>query len=900
MAGKHRWSIARFVVVASLSFIFIPTVALAASTEGATEVAAEESTEILSQVEMADPSLEDGIQRVERETSEELETAEDILGDLTDGFRQDNSEELYDLYLQNRLFAFSGSKTRVMRRVRSAGNRLTGLNGKVYSALLQKVRDIADGKEASTEIRIPVYDFLTQTKWTKEELGLSSIYNENGEPSREAKQAVRDAIGYNAMSVVRSLLNDCAYELYWYDKTMDYKYINFNFAYMEGEETLYVSPAAAVTFKLAVAQEYRMDGPDNLYQVDLQKTGAAMAAVQKAGEIVESAAHLSDAEKLEAYRKVICELVSYDEAAATRRKAYGNAWQIVNVFDGDPATNVVCEGYAKAFQYLCDHTAFSEDIQCMTVTGSLAVDDDKPVSHMWNLVRFGDGKQYLVDLTNCDSGMIGEPDRLFLAGGKPVEGGYSVLGGLLTYLYDENTLSSYDPEFLIVSAGADPGRHPGGSADNQGSTGEENKKSDQGATDRATDDHQESTNRSNSGRQESANRSNSDQQESADQPNTGQSTTESGASPDQSADNQDTQESETIQPDHKSSTRENDAMTQRIICIIIGYILGMFLTAEVITRKLTGKPCSELGTSGNPGMANVMAHLGFKPGILVLAGDVGKTALAAGISYYLTGSALGHLAILYAGIGATLGHNYPLWNKFRGGKGVATTCATLVLFSFTWGVTADLCGFVAVLLSQYLCIGALVIPAVFAVLAFILWGVEAGIAAAVLAVLMAIKNLPDFKKISDGTVKKINLMDKLAAKFGSGNETTAAATVAGSGEDDAEEKPDARFMALTSKGANGMEHKNTDLVREHIVFYGRVQGVGFRYQATYAAQAFGVTGWVENMPDGTVEMEAQGTLLDIGKMLSRLQNGSWIRIESMETEERPVQQGEKGFKVRGY
>ena len=53
------------------------------------------------------------------------------------------------------------------------------------------------------------------------------------------------------------------------------------------------------------------------------------------------------------------------------------------------------------------------------------------------------------------------------------------------------------------------------------------------------------------------------------------------------------------------------------------------------------------------------------------------------------------------------------------------------------------------------------------------------------------------------------------------------------------------------------------IVRKHILVYGRVQGVGFRYRASHAARSFGLTGWVRNNPDGTVEMELQGEDIDI-------------------------------------
>jgi glycerol-3-phosphate acyltransferase PlsY len=73
----------------------------------------------------------------------------------------------------------------------------------------------------------------------------------------------------------------------------------------------------------------------------------------------------------------------------------------------------------------------------------------------------------------------------------------------------------------------------------------------------------------------------------------------------------------------------------RVVSLIIGYCLGCVLTAEIIAKKYAGKSSSEIGTTGNPGMANIMAHLGFGPGIRVLLGDVGKTMLAMLISWFI-------------------------------------------------------------------------------------------------------------------------------------------------------------------------------------------------------------------------------------------------------------------------
>lgn len=93
---------------------------------------------------------------------------------------------------------------------------------------------------------------------------------------------------------------------------------------------------------------------------------------------------------------------------------------------------------------------------------------------------------------------------------------------------------------------------------------------------------------------------------------------------------------------------------------------------------------------------------------------------------------------------------------------------------------------------------------------------------------------------------------------------------------------------------------NMGKVRKHIRFTGRVQGVGFRYRAAYAARSLGVTGWVTNLDDGSVEMEAQGTEEQIQRILAMLNGDSYIVIEKMEINELPTKFIEKGFHVKGY
>ena len=77
-------------------------------------------------------------------------------------------------------------------------------------------------------------------------------------------------------------------------------------------------------------------------------------------------------------------------------------------------------------------------------------------------------------------------------------------------------------------------------------------------------------------------------------------------------------------------------------------------------------------------------------------------------------------------------------------------------------------------------------------------------------------------------------------------------------------------------------------IRKHIIFYGRVQGVGFRYYAVNKANQLGLTGWVRNLPDGTVEMEVQGHEEQIDELIIFLQNRTYIWIERLDAKTIPL------------
>ena len=189
------------------------------------------------------------------------------------------------------------------------------------------------------------------------------------------------------------------------------------------------------------------------------------------------------------------------------------------------------------------------------------------------------------------------------------------------------------------------------------------------------------------------------------------------------------------------------------ICLVIGYVFGNFLTAEAVARLFAGKKPDEIG-SGNPGMANIMSNVGFWAGVLVLAGDVLKTVLACIISYFVLKTYRIETVILWTGFAAILGHNYPVWKKFKGGKGVAVCCTWVMLVLGVWGVVVNIIAGIVTFITGYLPIGGIMVPLLGMVFALF----TRGSSAAFFMFLAFLAMLPKHRKaligIFDGSEKR--------------------------------------------------------------------------------------------------------------------------------------------------
>ncbi len=318
-----------------------------------------------------------------------------------------DSDDLFSEYV-DRVFFYEATDIATFANPNYGRESLTtAIDREVYDLLKAEIIKVANGTRSGTKITVSLsteWDNY-KTSWTK---------------------------------VIDALLTDLPYDFYWFDKTSSFG--------ISGQ-------LDAPTFSFQVATAY---AGANRYVANTAKTSAASVAAANAKDIVDKYSKSVDYKKLYGYFTTICDLVEYDHDAVDNNRDYGDPWQIIYAFDGDPTTNIVCEGYSKAFKYLCDLSTFqNSSISCALVTGAM-----NGGAHMWNIVSIDD-VSYFVDVTNCDEGAsgyndsYGYPDYLFLKGVKnSTSTGFTAVGRYNTtvkYTYDEDTKSLYSSSFLTVS-----------------------------------------------------------------------------------------------------------------------------------------------------------------------------------------------------------------------------------------------------------------------------------------------------------------------------------------------------------------------------------------------------------------------------------------------------------------
>ena len=218
---------------------------------------------------------------------------------------------------------------------------------------------------------------------------------------------------------------------------------------------------------------------------------------------------------------------------------------------------------------------------------------------------------------------------------------------------------------------------------------------------------------------------------------------------------------------------------ERLICLAVGYVCGLFQTGYLV-GKMNHMDIRKKG-SGNAGTTNALRVLGWKAGAMTFFGDVLKCVAAFLVTFFMyRGSDMMPLLAMYAGAGVTLGHNFPFYMNFKGGKGIAVMAGLVVVNSF-WSLPASLllipvtlaCFVIPVAATRYISVGSLAAYTVFwiemALIGQMGWfRMEPARCYELYALLFLMTALAwyrhrqNFKRLADGTENKFGAKNKTA------------------------------------------------------------------------------------------------------------------------------------------
>ena len=163
-------------------------------------------------------------------------------------------------------------------------------------------------------------------------------------------------------------------------------------------------------------------------------------------------------------------------------------------------------------------------------------------------------------------------------------------------------------------------------------------------------------------------------------------------------------------------------LLQKTLCLVLlacllAYLIGSVSSGILVSHAAKGPDLRKVG-SGNTGASNVQRTMGWKYGLITFAADILKGLLSCWIGELLTGD---HMGALIAGFFAVVGHNWPVFFGFRGGKGVSTSCGVMC---FCFPVPALICYVITIAIiawKRYISLGSMVLLSLYALLVSLWW-----------------------------------------------------------------------------------------------------------------------------------------------------------------------------------
>ena len=212
----------------------------------------------------------------------------------------------------------------------------------------------------------------------------------------------------------------------------------------------------------------------------------------------------------------------------------------------------------------------------------------------------------------------------------------------------------------------------------------------------------------------------------------------------------------------------------RFVCLVCGYLFGIIQTAYIYGR-LHGIDIRQHG-SGNSGTTNALRVLGKKAGLIVFLGDLLKGVVACSLTHIILDmvnlpgvSDNKYLFVLYIGFGVVLGHNFPFYMQFKGGKGIAATSG-MIIGLWDWRLIVILLAvfIISVAVTKYVSVGSILIMSGFFILytIFAIMGdynfaeraklIESIVVAGVIAGLAIFRHRANIKRLIAGTENKLS------------------------------------------------------------------------------------------------------------------------------------------------
>ena len=193
-----------------------------------------------------------------------------------------------------------------------------------------------------------------------------------------------------------------------------------------------------------------------------------------------------------------------------------------------------------------------------------------------------------------------------------------------------------------------------------------------------------------------------------------------------------------------------------IVMIIIGYLAGS-INSAIITCKLLGLPSPRSVGSGNPGATNVLRLGGKQAAIITLIGDALKGLVPVLIAYLLN---LAPVYVALVAMSAILGHIFPIFFSFKGGKGVATLIG--VMFGFSWIIGLFFLGIwlFTAFTTKYSSLSSILATVLIPVVVYFFYGTNSTIVFAIVAVIVVLRHHQNIQRLIKGTESKIGQKTK--------------------------------------------------------------------------------------------------------------------------------------------